>query len=375
MFGFEVTHVDGTARRGVLTTPHGAVQTPAFMPVGTAGSVRGVTPAQLRATGAEMILANTYHLQLRPSADVVRDLGGLHEFMGWDGPILTDSGGYQVFSLAGISKITDTGVEFRSHVDGAPVYLDPQTAIEIQNKLGADIIMAFDDCPPLPCSADRLQSAVDRSLRWAAQCRDAHARRDQALFGIVQGGLELSLRAHCADALIRIGFDGYALGGLSVGESYEEMAAVLGPIAALLPADKPRYLMGVGMPGDVAAAAAAGIDLFDCVLPTRNGRNSWAFTAGGIVKLRNEVYRRDTAPIEPGCGCETCRRFSRGYLRHLFNAGEMLGPTLASIHNLSFYQRFMARVRELICRGKLATIAEEYPIAAMTGTPCSEENA
>ena len=374
MFPFNTPETDGAARRGVLETPHGAVETPAFMPVGTAGSVKGVTPAQLAGTGAQLILANTYHLQVRPTADVVRELGGLHRFMGWEGPILTDSGGYQVFSLGGINRITDDGVEFRSHVDGAPMFLDPRIATEVQNQLGADIIMVFDQCPPLPCDAQTMRVAVDRTIRWAQVCREVHGRDDQALFGIVQGGLDLGERERCAEALIGIGLDGYAIGGLSVGESHEEMVAILGPVVSLLPADRPRYLMGVGMPRDILAAVTAGVDLFDCVLPTRNGRNSHAFTATGLLKMRNEKYRQDPEPFERDCDCEACRRFSRGYIRHLLNAGEMLGPTLTSIHNLRFYQRFMSRVRDLIKEGRLARIVEEYPIASMAAqTPDAEE--
>ena len=365
MFSFKLTHTDGPARSGALITPHGRVDTPAFVPVGTAGSVKGVTPPQLRDTGAQMILANTYHLQLRPGAEVVRDLGGLHRFMGWDGPILTDSGGYQVFSLAAISSIRDDGVEFRSPIDGAVVRLDPHIAMEVQNQLGGDIIMAFDQCPPLPCDRDTLVTAVNRTLRWAAQCKDAHMRKDQALFGIVQGGLDPALRQQCADELIRLGFDGYAIGGLSVGEAYDEMVSILGPVVSRLPADKPRYLMGVGMPRDILAAVQAGVDLFDCVLPTRNGRNSYAFTATGPLNMRNERYRLDESPLEPDCDCETCRRFSRGYIRHLFNAREMLGPTLTSIHNLRFYQRFMSQIRGLIRRGRLARIVDVYSIASV----------
>jgi queuine tRNA-ribosyltransferase len=312
-----------------------------------------------------MILGNTYHLQLRPGADAVAELGGLHRFMGWDGPILTDSGGYQVFSLAEINRITDDCVEFRSHIDGAALRLDPQTATAIQNKLGADVIMAFDQCPPLPCDAKTMRGAVDRTIRWAAVCKEVHGRTDQALFGIVQGGLDPDLRGECAEALIELGFDGYAIGGLSVGESHDEMAGILPEITRYLPTDRPRYLMGVGMPRDLLVAVLAGVDLFDCVLPTRNGRNSQAFTRGGMLRLRNECHRLDPGPLEDDCDCETCRNFSRGYLRHLFNAGEMLGPTLTSIHNLRFYQRFMARIRELIESGDPATIAREYPIAAI----------
>jgi queuine tRNA-ribosyltransferase len=333
------------------------------MPVGTAGSVKGVTPEQLATTGTSMILANTYHLQLRPGADIIRDLGGLHPFMGFAGPILTDSGGYQVFSLGAINRITDAGVEFRSHVDGSPMRLDPAIATRIQNDLGADVIMAFDECPALPASRETLEAAVERTIRWAAQCKNAHARRDQALFAIVQGGLDLDLRARCASDLVEIGFDGYAMGGLSVGESHKEMVSVLRPVAEALPADRPRYLMGVGMPRDILAAVRAGVDMFDCVLPTRNGRNSYAFTAGGPLKMRNEQHIRDPRPLEADCDCEACKRFSRGYIRHLFNVGEMLGPTLTSIHNLRFFQRMMARIRVLIQEGRLHLIENEFPIA------------
>jgi len=322
-----------------------------------------VTPKQLRATGAGIILANTYHLQLRPGPDVVHELGGLHTFIGWDGPILTDSGGYQVFSLAEINKITDEGVTFRSHIDGAMVRLDPRIATEIQNKLGADIIMAFDECPALPCEPGAIRRAVDRTIRWARECKVAHGNDKQTLFGIVQGGLDIDERARCTEALVDIGFDGYAIGGLSVGESHEEMVTVLNPTTPLLPADRPRYLMGVGLPRDIAAAVRAGVDMFDCVLPTRNGRNSQVFTATGTLKMRNEAHRVDSQPLEADCDCETCQRFSRGYIRHLFLAGEMLGPTLASIHNLRFYQRFMTRIRALIEQGRLGAIEDEFPMA------------
>jgi queuine tRNA-ribosyltransferase len=345
------------------------------MPVGTAGAIKGVTTNQLRKTGAQMILANTYHLQLRPGADVVAELGGLHRFMGWNGPILTDSGGYQVFSLGEINRVTDHGVEFRSHVDGATMQLDATIATRIQEKLGADVIMCFDECPALPCDDRTMRRAVDRTIRWARACKDVHERDDQALFGIVQGGLDLQERSRCVNALLDIGFDGYAVGGLSVGETHEQLAAVLPATAAMLPEHRPRYLMGVGTPRDLLAAVWAGVDLFDCVLPTRNGRNAEAFTAAGKLKMRNERHRRDDRPLEVGCDCETCQRHSRGYIRHLFNADEMLGPTLTSIHNLRFYQRLMARVRDLIEAGRLATIVEEFPIASLiqpTGEP--EEN-
>ncbi|MCH7925870.1 MAG: tRNA guanosine(34) transglycosylase Tgt [Planctomycetes bacterium] len=375
LFPLTITHTDGAARCGVYHTPHGDVDTPAFMPVGTAGTVKGVTPPQLAGSGTQMILANTYHLQLRPTADVVRELGGLHAFMGWSGPILTDSGGYQVFSLAKISKITDEGVEFRSHIDGAAMSLGPATAVSIQNALGADVIMAFDECPPLPSDGETIARAVRRTVRWAAQCKQCHARsEDQALFAIVQGGLDPDLRRRCAEALVDIEFDGYAVGGLSVGETHEEMVSVLGPAISALPPDRPRYLMGVGMPRDLLAAVQAGVDLFDCVLPTRNGRNSQAFTGTGRLNMRNERYRLDSGPLEADCDCETCGRFSRGYIRHLFNAGEMLGPTLTSIHNLRFFQRFMTRMRELIRTGDLAEIVTEFPIAAGPAQHQQEES-
>lgn len=365
MFRFTLLAGDKQARCGRLETPHGVVDTPAFMPVGTAGTVKGVTPQQVRATGTQILLGNTYHLQLRPGAAVVGELGGLHRFMNWDGAILTDSGGYQVFSLAGINRVDDEGVDFRSHIDGAAMRLDPKIAMEIQNRLGADIIMAFDQCPPLPSDRAALETAVDRTIRWAGACQKAHGRADQDLFGIVQGGLDVELRRRCAAELINIGFDGYAVGGLSVGETHEEMAAVLPQVTAVLPQDRPRYLMGVGTPRDIVMAVRAGIDMFDCVLPTRNGRNSHAFSRSGILRMRNEQYRLDRRPLEEGCDCEACRGFTRAYIRHLFNAGEMLGPTLTSIHNVRFFQRLMSRIRDLIDQGRLATIEAEFPIAGM----------
>ncbi len=337
------------------------------MPVGTSGSVKGVTPDQLEATGGRIILANTYHLQLRPTADVVARLGGLHRFMGWKGPILTDSGGYQIFSLAQISRIDDDGVEFHSHIDGTRLRLDPERATEIQNTLGADIIMAFDQCPPLPCDDQTLSSAVERTVRWARRCKDAHRREDQLLFGIVQGGVDHDRRSDCARRIVDIGFDGYAVGGLSVGESHHQMIDVLDRLQPHLPAEKPRYLMGVGMPRDLYESVRTGMDMFDCVLPTRNGRNAYVFTPTGPLKMRNEAHRRSDQPLEEGCSCYTCCNFSRGYLRHLFISGEMLGPTLASIHNLHFYQRLMAQMRDLIPRGELETIPHEFPVVSAGG--------
>jgi len=363
-FAVEATDPQSQARLGRLTTPHGEVETPAFMPVGTRGAVKGVTPQQLADTGAQIMLANTYHLHLRPGADAVAELGGLHRFIGWDRPILTDSGGYQVFSLAELNEITDDGVVFRSHIDGALVRLDPDVAMDIQQKLGADVIMAFDQCPPIPAPREEVEAAVERTVRWARRCREVHRRQDQWLFAVVQGGLHHDLRQSCTERLIEIGFDGYAVGGLSVGETHRQMIDMLADVTPRLPNDRPRYLMGVGMPRDIVAAVAAGIDLFDCVLPTRNGRNAYAFLPDGHLKLRNSRHRLSDEPLETGCTCYTCRHFSRGYLRHLFGADEMLGPILTSIHNLHFYQRLMRRIRELIPQGKLHTIPHEFPVAA-----------
>ncbi len=364
MFAFEqlARHPGNAARLGRLTTPHGVVETPAFMPVGTAGSIKGVTPDQVRAAGVQIVLANTYHLHLRPGEDIVAALGGVAMFSGWSGPMLTDSGGFQVFSLARINRIDDEGVDFQSHVDGARLRLDPRGAIAIQNKLGADIIMAFDQCPPLPSPREVVEAAVRRTIHWARICRDCHAREDQWLFGIVQGGLHSDLRERCAAALLDTGFDGYAIGGLSVGETHEEMIATLTQTAPLLPADKPRYLMGVGTPRDIFQAVRLGVDMFDCVLPTRNGRNAYAFTASGAVRLRNQQHALVDRPMEEGCDCYACRHFSLAYIRHLFVTGEMLGPILASIHNLRFYQRFMERIRALIPEGRLDKMAAEFPV-------------
>jgi len=365
MLRFEVLQSEpaGRARRGVLCLPHGYVQTPAFMPIGTRAAVKGILPRQVRDSGADIILANTYHLVQRPGVEIIAEFGGLHRFMGWDGPILTDSGGYQVFSLADLNKVTDDGVTFRSHFDGQYLHIDPESAIAIQNSLGADIIMAFDQCPPGDADLALASRAVERTVRWADRCRRAHHRPDQALFGIVQGGVYPELRRECARRLIEMDFPGYAVGGLSVGETHEEMVMILDDLIHQLPADRPRYLMGVGMPRDILAAVRAGVDMFDCVLPTRNGRNACAFTAQGTLKLRNEQFRRQQGPLEPDCPCPTCRTFSRAYLRHLFIVKEMLGPILVSIHNLWFFQRFMARLRDLIPTGDWATMLAEFPIA------------
>jgi queuine tRNA-ribosyltransferase len=350
MSNFELLHTDShsAARRGCLRTAHGVVETPAFMPVGTAGAVKGITPQQLRETGAGIILANTYHLLLRPGVDVVEGLGGLHKFMAWDGPILTDSGGYQVFSLSQLTKIDDDGVEFASHIDGARVYLDSETATGIQNRLGADIIMCLDECAAFGAGEARLKTAAERTIRWAKRCKEAHANPDQSLFAIVQGGTEKALRAYCAVELVKLDFDGYAIGGLSVGEGHDNMVETVTATSQLLPENKPRYLMGVGMPGDIIAAVRAGIDMFDCVLPTRNGRNAFAFTENGPLRLRNNAHIGASEPIEAGCDCYCCMNFSRGAIRHFFNSGEMLGAILLSVHNLRFYQRLMAKIRRAL---------------------------
>jgi queuine tRNA-ribosyltransferase len=351
---FDLLHTDGAARHGLLHTPHGPVETPVFMPVGTQATVKGLTPEQIASTGASILLGNTYHLTLRPGDDLIAEMGGLHRFMRWDGPILTDSGGFQIYSLAPTRQISDRAAVFRSHIDGALLELTPERAVAIQENLGSDIAMCLDECPPHDTAADYLCVAVRRTLLWAERCRQAHRRPDQALFAIVQGGTDLELRSSCAEALTRLDFSGYALGGFAVGETMAEMATALGPTAALLPASKPRYLMGVGRPEDVLAGIAAGIDMFDCVLPTRNGRNASAFTDNGPLRLRNAKHKRDPAPLESGCPCYTCRLFSRAYLHHLFLAKEMLGPTLLSLHNVAYYCRLMAEARRAIAEGRFA---------------------
>lgn len=329
------------------------------MPVGTRGAVKGLTPAQLRETGSVIVLANTYHMLLRPGVDTVAELGGLHRLMAWDGPILTDSGGYQVFSLSSLRRIGDDGVEFASHIDGAKLYLDAKIATQAQNKLGADIIMCFDECPPYPCETVALTQAVERTVRWARQCKDTHDNPKQLLFGIVQGGVNDELRTECSKALIKIGFDGYAIGGLSVGEGHEQMVATVKHTTALLPVAKPRYLMGVGTPTDIVAAVSAGVDMFDCVLPTRNGRNAYAFTSSGPMRLRNAVHGSESEPIDEECDCYCCQYFTRAAVRHFFNVGEMLGPILISIHNLSYYQKLMREIHGQIEQGTFADWARQ----------------
>ncbi|MBN1507752.1 MAG: tRNA guanosine(34) transglycosylase Tgt [Sedimentisphaerales bacterium] len=364
MSQFEIVNTDphSAARRGVLHLAHGAIQTPAFMPVGTAGAVKGILPSLLEATSTEIILANTYHLMLRPGVGAVERIGGLHRLMGWNHPILTDSGGYQVFSLSSLTRIDDEGVEFASHIDGTRVHLNAEIATDIQCRLGADIIMCFDECTPFPVDPSRLETAVRRTIDWAKRCKVAHIaitdpgrhidlQSRQLLFGIVQGGISPELRRRCAQAIVGVGFDGYAIGGLSVGEGHEHMVRTVELTAALLPEERPRYLMGVGMPLDILAAVQAGVDMFDCVLPTRNGRNAFAFTEQGPLRLRNSVHGDSMRPVEPGCDCYGCRHFTRGAIRHFFNSGEMLGPILLSLHNIRFYQRLMSSIREHIGRG------------------------
>ncbi len=352
-FRFELETADSSsaARVGRWFTPHGVVETPAFMPVGTLATVKGLLPEQLRGVGVQMLLANTYHLALRPGAEIVAELGGLHRFMNWNGPILTDSGGFQVFSLARLTKLNDEKATFRSHIDGSLFELSPEEAIRIQELLGADCIMCLDECPPHNVEVQQLEAAVDRTTRWAARCRESHRRSDQALFGIVQGGTNPALRERSARGLLPLDFPGYAIGGLSVGEEPSEMYETLSVTVPMLPADRPRYLMGVGRPIDLIEAVLRGVDLFDCVMPTRNGRNAMAFTSGGSLKLRNLKYQRDSSPLDPECNCPVCRQFSRAYLRHLFTAGEMLGPILLSLHNLAYYQRLLADLRSAIRAG------------------------
>jgi queuine tRNA-ribosyltransferase len=362
MQSFEIVSEDSScsARRGVLHTTHGDIQTPVFMPVGTSGAVKGITPALLTETETFVVLANTYHLMLRPGVDVVERLGGVHRLMSWHGPILTDSGGYQIFSLSSLSRIDDNGVEFASHIDGEKIYLNAELATKIQNCLGADIIMCFDECTPFACERARLEKAVERTIRWAKICKETHRVGEQLLFGIVQGGIDQKLRRDCAEELVRLDFDGYAVGGLSVGEDSDKMLRTVQKTAPLLPREKPRYLMGVGTPNEIIAAVRAGIDMFDCVLPSRNGRNAYAFTDTGPVRLRNNIHIDRAEPLQADCDCYCCRNFSRGALRHFFNISEMLGPILTTVHNLRFYQRLMTQIRQAIERNEFERWAGQY---------------
>ena len=362
---FQVTHGDtspgsGEARRGSLVTPRGVVETPMFMPVGTQGSVKSVSPDELEELGARIVLGNTYHLYLRPGAQRIADLGGLHAFMQWPRPILTDSGGFQVFSLAAIRRIEEDGVEFQSHLDGSRHRIRPETSMEIQALLGSDIAMCFDECTPYPVSFAYARQSMERTLRWAERCKAAPRPPGQALFGIVQGSVFPELRLACLEGLTEIGFDGYALGSLSVGEPKEKMLEILEAVAPRLPADRPRYLMGVGTPEDLVEGVRRGVDLFDCVMPTRNARNGSLFTSAGMVQIKNSRYADDPRPIEPGCECYTCRRFSRAYLRHLYLARELLVYRLNTLHNLHYYLSLMASMREAIAEGRFPQWRQEF---------------
>jgi len=350
---FLLSHHSGTARRGSLQFERGVVETPAFMPVGTYGTVKAMTPGEVRQSGADIILGNTFHLMLRPGVEVIEAHGGLHRFMGWDRPILTDSGGFQVWSLAERRKITEQGVSFASPVDGSRVFMGPEESMAVQRALGSDIVMIFDECTPYPASEKQARESMELSLRWAERSKQAHEGNASALFGIVQGGMHESLRRQSAAGLVNLGFDGYAIGGLSVGEPEAERNKVLEFTLPELPSDRPRYLMGVGRPEDIVAGVLRGIDMFDCVMPTRNARNGHLFTSRGVVKIRNARYELDTRPLDPGCRCETCRTYSRAYLKHLDRCNEILGARLMTIHNLWFYQQMMAGLRSAIEAGQL----------------------
>jgi queuine tRNA-ribosyltransferase len=369
---FEILATDGAARRGCLTTPHGLVDTPAFMPVGTRGSVRSLSPDDLRATGAQIVLANTYHLLLRPGHELIRSLGGLHRFMDWTGSILTDSGGFQVFSLARLRKITEHGVEFRSPVDGALHLLTPELSLEVQQALGADIVHPLDECLVYPASWEATERSLELTLRWGQRARAAHARASvpgQALFGIVQGGMYPDLRRRAVDETVALGFDGFAIGGMAVGEPKPLMYELTALVAERLPVERPRYLMGVGKPEDLIEAVVRGVDLFDCVLPTRNARNGQCFTSEGPLVIKQARYARDPGPLEQGCACYTCRRFSRAYLRHLFVSGELLVYRLLTLHNLHFFLGLMAAMRTAIAAGALGALQtrffERYPVSSV----------
>ncbi|MGQ0697330.1 MAG: tRNA guanosine(34) transglycosylase Tgt [Panacagrimonas sp.] len=357
---FQLITTDGAARRGRLVFARGMVETPAFMPVGTYGTVKGLTPAEVRATGAQILLGNTFHLMLRPGADAMRALGGLHRFMDWDGPILTDSGGFQVWSLSGLRKISEEGVDFASPINGDRVFLTPERAIEVQHALGSDIVMQFDECTPHPATEEQVRKSMELSARWGARCKIAHADAHGTLFGIVQGGMLEHLRRESLERLVEIGFDGYALGGLSVGETESERLHVLDTIGSRMPSEKPRYVMGVGTPRDLVQAVARGIDMFDCVMPTRNARNGHLFTSEGVIKLRNARHREDPGPLDPACDCHTCQHYSRAYLHHLDRCNEMLGPRLNTIHNLHYYQGVMRRIRSAVEEGRYVAFAADF---------------
>jgi queuine tRNA-ribosyltransferase len=367
-FRFTLEARDGRARKGVISTPRGEIATPAFMPVGTAATVKAMLPDSVAATGAEILLGNTYHLMLRPGAERVARLGGLHRFMNWQRPILTDSGGFQVMSLAGLRKLTEEGVTFQSHVDGSRHMLSPETSMEIQRLLGSDIVMAFDECPALPATEAEVAASMRLSMRWAARSREAFGDRPgHALFGIQQGGVTRELREESAAALKAIGFDGYAIGGLAVGEGQAAMFGVLDYVPGMLPEDRPRYLMGVGKPDDIVGAVLRGVDMFDCVLPTRSGRTGQALTRRGAVNIKNARHADDPRPLDPDCGCPACRSYSRAYLHHVFKAGEIIASMLLTWHNLHYYQELMAGLRAAIGEGRLAGFAAEFAAGQAQG--------
>lgn len=357
---FELIHQDGQSRRGQITFPRGTIQTPAFMPVGTYGTVKAMTPEELTDLGAEIILGNTFHLMLRPGTEVVMKHGDLHDFMHWSGPILTDSGGFQVFSLGAMRKITEAGVEFRSPIDGSKIFIDPERSIQVQHELGSDIIMIFDECTPYPATHDEANDSMQLSLRWAQRCKNAHGDNDSALFGIIQGGMYEDLRQESLDALVAMDFDGYAIGGLSVGEPKDDMNRIVEYITPKMPENKPRYLMGVGKPEDIVEAVRRGVDMFDCVMPTRNARNGHLFTSTGVVRMKNSPHKTDTSPVSDSCECYCCRNYSRAYLHHLFKCNEILASRLATTHNLHYYQDLMRGLRQAIETGKLADFVETF---------------
>lgn len=358
---FSISSVSGWARRGEIDFPRGSIQTPAFMPVGTYGAVKGLTPEEVKALGADIILGNTFHLWLRPGEQIIQQHGDLHDFMQWDKPILTDSGGFQVFSLGQSRQITEQGVTFRAPVDGRKVFLSPEKSMEIQKALGSDIVMAFDECTPYPATYEQARDSMMLSMRWAKRSHQAHYQMNQnALFGIVQGGMYPDLRDQSIEQLVQMGFDGYAIGGLSVGEPKDQMHKILAHTPHQLPADKPRYLMGVGKPIDIVQAVAYGVDMFDCVMPTRNARNGHLFTSEGVIKIRNSAHKTDMQPIDPHCDCYTCQHFSRSYLHHLDKINEMLGARLNTIHNLHYYQTLMKRIRLAIESDQFSDFAATF---------------
>jgi len=357
---FKLSATEGKARRGELSFPRGKVQTPAFMPVGTYGTVKGMLPRDIAEIGAEIILGNTFHLMLRPGTEVVKQHGDLHDFIQWQGPILTDSGGFQVFSLGDMRKITEQGVKFKSPIDGSSVFIDPEKSMQVQRDLGSDVVMIFDECTPYPATEKQASDSMQLSLRWAKRSKQAHGDNPSALFGIVQGGMYEGLRDQSLAGLVEIDFDGYAIGGLSVGEPKEDMIRILDHLADTMPAHKPRYLMGVGKPADLVEGVRRGIDMFDCVMPTRNARNGHLFTSSGVVKIRNARHRHDTSALDAECDCYTCQNFSRGYLHHLEKCGEMLGAQLNTIHNLRYYQTLMQGLRTAIEQGCLEQFVEDF---------------